>query len=137
MRTASVQQIASIAVGIVILFSGVASGQSSPPEKAKGISSKPISTINLGEEIEAVQGRVLRAVLVTVEPGGGNPLHNHVDRPEIIYVLKGRLTDHRGDQSKDYGPGEAITSGKSTTHWIENRGSEPVSFIGVSIVKQP
>lgn len=136
MRRSLIQQIAAIAVSSCVLLAGPANAQSSPPEKSKGMSAKPISAISLSEEIDGVQARHLRAVLVTVESGGANPLHNHLDRPEIIYVLKGRLTDHRGGESKDYGPGESITSGKSTTHWIENRGSEPVTFIAVSIVKQ-
>ena len=120
----------------VLIAVSPALGQSGPPEKAKGIAGKPLSTVNLADEI-GIPGRALRASLVTVEPGGATPVHDHSGRPEIIYVLKGKLTEHRGGESKEFGPGETFTSGKATTHWIENRGSEPVIFLGTSIVTQP
>ena len=65
MHAASWLRIASAVVGFGILISGgSASGQSSPPEKAKGIVGKPLSTVNLGAEIDGMQGRVLRASFV-------------------------------------------------------------------------
>ena len=138
MRTASAQRVASIAIGVVLLIvAGFASGQANPPAKATGIKGKP-TVMDLAAEIDGMQGRMLRSSFVTVDPGGATPLHTHVDRPEIIFIVTGRLTEHRGGDSKEYGPGETITSGRSTSHWIQNRSSEPVTFIATSIiVKKP
>lgn len=136
MRTASAHRVVSIAIGFCLLVvAGFVSGQASPPAKIIGIKGKP-TVMDLGAEFDGMQGRMLRSSFVTVAPGGATPLHTHADRPEIIFIVTGRLTEHRGGESKDYGPGETITSGKNTSHWIQNRSSEPVTFVATSIVSK-
>jgi quercetin dioxygenase-like cupin family protein len=134
----SIQRIILFALGFGLFLSvGASIGQQTPPEKAKGFVGKPLSTIDLAGEIEGMQGRNLRMSQVTLDPGGATPLHDHAGRPEIIYVLRGRLTENRGGEAKDYGPGETISTGKDTRHWIENKTADPVILIAVSIIKQP
>jgi quercetin dioxygenase-like cupin family protein len=138
MSTESIGKPALVALGIAFVFvAGWAIGQSGPPDKWRGFAPKPTATINLATEIEGMSGRYLRQVLTTVEPGGASPLHDHIDQPEIIYILKGRFTEHRDGESKEYGPGEAIKGTKDTRHWVENKGSEQVVLIVTMIAKQP
>jgi hypothetical protein len=34
--------------------------------------------------------------MVTIKPGGVfGPIHDHKDRPGIVYILQGMITDHR------------------------------------------
>ena len=84
-----------------------------------------------------MSGRVLKQHRTTIEPGGAIPLHDHNDRPEIIFVFAGRLTDHQGGESREYGPGESYAVGKNTRHWLENKGTEPAVFVATSIIKRP
>jgi len=46
-------------------------------------------------EIEGMAGRQLRMRMVTIEPEGVfGPIHDHQDRPGIVYILQGTITDH-------------------------------------------
>ena len=105
--------------------------------ETKGVTVALLSTVDLGPEIEGMQGRQLRMRKVTIAPGGVfGPVHNHVDRPGTVYILKGTITDHRNGVATDYGPGLGWPEDRNTTHWLENRGATPAVEISVDIVRQ-
>jgi quercetin dioxygenase-like cupin family protein len=103
----------------------------------KGVTVKLLSTVDLGPEIDGMQGRQLRMRLVTMEPGSVfGPVHSHVDRPGTVYILQGTITDHRNGVATDYGPGVGWPEDRNTTHWLENRGTTPAVEISVDIVRE-
>lgn len=105
--------------------------------ETKGVAVQLLATLDLGVEIENMTGRQLRMRLVTIEPGGVfGPLHNHVDRPGLVYILQGTITDHRNGIATDYGPGVGWPEDRNTTHWLENRGAVAAVEISVDIVRQ-
>lgn len=105
--------------------------------ETKGVTVKLLSALDLGPEIEGMEGRQLRMRLVTIEPGGVfGPIHDHVDRPGIVYILQGTITDHRNGVATDYGPGLGWPEDRNTLHWLENRGTIPAVEISVDIVRQ-
>ena len=113
-----------------------ASGQQAPPTENKGVKYDALATIDLGPEIDGMQGRQLRLRLVTVEPGGVIAVHSHKDRPAVVRVLEGTLTEHReGGGGKEYQAGESWAEGKETTHWAENKGTKPAVLIVGDIFK--
>jgi quercetin dioxygenase-like cupin family protein len=104
---------------------------------AKGVTITDLATVDLAGEIEGLAGRRLRMRMVTIEPGGVfGPVHDHVDRPGIVYVLEGTITDHRNGIETDYGPGVGWPEDRHTVHWLENRGTVPAVEISVDIVSQ-
>jgi quercetin dioxygenase-like cupin family protein len=108
-----------------------------PPTENKGMKAPVIASLDLGPEIDGMQGRQLRMRKFTLEPGGVIAVHPHKDRPSAVYLLQGTLTELReGGYVKEHHEGEAWAEGKATTHWVENRGTKPVVFIGVDIFKQ-
>lgn len=107
------------------------------PTETKGVTSKQLAAIDLGPEIAGMGGRRLRMRMVIIEPGGVYPVHNHRDRPVTVYVLQGRITEHRGDVEKEYGAGEAWSETKELVHWLENKGTTPATLIASDIFKQP
>jgi quercetin dioxygenase-like cupin family protein len=110
------------------------SDERSAPE-TKGVTSKLLATVDLGPEIEGLAGRRLRLRLVTMEPGGVfGPVHDHVGRPGIVYILQGTITDHRNGVATEYGPGVGWPEDRNTVHWLENRGATPAVEISVDIV---
>jgi len=112
------------------------SNKQAAPE-TKGVTVTLLAALDLGPEIEGMAGRQLRMRMVTFEPGGVfGPLHDHKDRPGIVYILQGTITDHRNGVAKDYGPGVGWPEDRSTTHWLENRGTTPAVEISVDIVRQ-
>lgn len=104
--------------------------------ETKGITVELLSTVALGPEIEGMAGRQLRMRLVTFEPGAVfGPLHDHKDRPGIVYILQGTITDHRNGVATDYGPGVGWPEDMNTMHWLENTGTLPAVEISVDIVR--
>ncbi len=104
--------------------------------ETKGVTVEYLASVDLGLEIEGMAGRQLRMRLVTFEPGSVfGPLHDHKDRPGIVYILKGTITDHRDGVDTDYGPGVGWPEDRNTTHWLENRGTTPAVEISVDIVR--
>src|SRR4026209_695147 len=102
----------------------------------KGVTVELLATVDLGPEIQGMAGRQLRMRMVTIEPGGVfGPIHDHKDRPGIVYVLQGTITDHRQGVATDYGPGVGSPEDRSTTHWLENRVTIPAVEISVDIVR--
>jgi quercetin dioxygenase-like cupin family protein len=94
-----------------------------------------LATVELGPEIEGLAGRRLRMRMVVIEPGGVfGPTHDHRDRPGIVYILQGTITDHRNGVATDYGPGVGWPEDRNTSHWLENRGPHRAVEISVDIV---
>jgi quercetin dioxygenase-like cupin family protein len=105
--------------------------------ESRGVTVKLLAALDLGTEIEGMTGRQLRMRMVTIEPGGVfGPMHDHKDRPGMVYILQGTITDHRSGVSKEYGPGVGWPEDGNTTHWLENRGTIPAVEISVDIVRQ-
>jgi quercetin dioxygenase-like cupin family protein len=112
-----------------------ASAQPVAPTENKGIEIKVLEGIDLGPQFEAMAGRQLRLRIVTAAPGGVFGIHDHKDRPAVDYMLQGVIVDHRGSESKEYGPGSSIFEDKDTVHWLENKGTIPVIFVTADIFK--
>lgn len=105
--------------------------------ETKGVTVELLATLDLGPEIEGMAGRQLRMRKVTIEAGGVfGPLHDHKDRPGIVYILQGTITDHRNGVATDYGPGAGWPEDRNTTHWLENRGAIAAVEVSVDIVRQ-
>ena len=109
--------------------------QASP--ETRGVTAQLLATMDLGPEIEGMAGRQLRMRKVTIESGGVfGPVHDHKDRPGIVYILQGTITDHRNGIATDYGPGVGWPEDRHTLHWLENRGAVVAVEISVDIVRQ-
>ena len=110
------------------------SEQASP--ETKGVKVEVLSVMDLGTEIDGMAGRQLRMRRVTIDPGGVfGPVHDHVDRPGMVFILQGTITDHRGGKATEYGPGVGWPEDRNTVHWLENRGSTPAVEISFDIVR--
>lgn len=112
------------------------STEQAAPE-TRGVTVKHLAAVDLGPEIEGMAGRELRMRIVTFEPGAVfGPVHNHKDRPGVVYILRGTITDHRDGVAKEYGPGVGWPEDKNTMHWLENRATTPAVEISVDIVRR-
>jgi len=103
--------------------------------ETRGVTVELLATVDLGPEIQGMEGRQLRMRMMTIEPGGVfGPVHDHKGRPGTVYVLQGTVTDHRDGLTTDYGPGVGWPEDRDTLHWLENRGTVPAVEISVDIV---
>jgi quercetin dioxygenase-like cupin family protein len=104
--------------------------------ETRGVTVELLATVDLGPEIEGMEGLQLRMRMVTIEPGGVfGPAHDHVGRPGTVYVLRGTITDHRDGIATEYGPGVGWPEDRNTFHWLENRGTVPAVEISVDVVR--
>jgi quercetin dioxygenase-like cupin family protein len=105
--------------------------------ETRGVAMELLATVDLGPEVEAMEGWVLRTRKFTIAPGGVfGPLHDHKGRPGSVYVLEGVITDHRDGVASDYGPGAGWPEDRNTLHWLENRGTVPAVEISVDLVRK-
>lgn len=108
----------------------------SAPAATTGLAEQLLGEIDLGPEIEGMEGRKLRIRRIAIEPGGATAIHTHEGRPGTVYILEGRITDHRNGIATEYGPGLGWPENRATTHWIENRGATRAVEISVDIIRQ-
>ena len=102
--------------------------------ESRGVAVEPLASIDLGPEIEGLTARELR--LGPREPGAVfGPEHDHRDRPGVVYVLQGTITDHRDGVTTEYGPGLGWPEDRNTLHWLENRGSVAAVEISIDIIR--
>lgn len=106
-----------------------------PSLESRGVAVELLGTVELGGEIDGLEGRQLRMRRISIEPGGVfGPLHDHVGRPGIVYILQGTITDHRDGVTTEYGPGVGWPEDRNTLHWLENTGTVPAIEISIDVV---
>jgi quercetin dioxygenase-like cupin family protein len=135
MRTSEVARLVSVSAA-ALAVSMSSAGAQAPAGEPKGPVAKPLLNLDLAPEMDSVQGRVMRMQLTTYEPGASNKAHSHKDRPEVVYILSGKIIEHRGDVAKEYGPGDTFTADRNTTHWMENKGAVPAVMLVTGIAKK-
>jgi len=98
-----------------------------------GFQTARLASIDLTHEIENPNSRMVRLSRTTIAPGGSLGQHSHKDRPELIYVLEGALTESRSGRAVEHRPGDVLVMTKDITHALANRTTAPVTYPSVSI----
>jgi len=112
-------------------------GQADKAMAAKDVSDTVLASIDLSKEMIAADGRQFRMRELEVKPGGIVPWHSHADRPALIYIVKGEITEYAstcavpilhkaGDVSVDAG----------RSHWWKNTGKKTVILISADILHE-
>jgi quercetin dioxygenase-like cupin family protein len=128
----------AVAIALGMMGSQLLNAQQVAPTQVKGQTAKTIASLEVGPQIPELQGHYLRARVITIEPGGHGQLHNHKDRPVILYILRGTFTDCSSDgKCVEIHEGHTKAEGKDVTHWSENRGATPLTYLAVDISKEP
>jgi quercetin dioxygenase-like cupin family protein len=110
-------------------------GQAKNSTAGKGVTDTVLSSIDLAKEPARVQGRLLRLRRLVVEPGGVVPWHEHANRPALIYVVSGEITEYASTCAVPivHRAGEAATETHSTSHWWKNTGAETVVLLSADL----
>jgi quercetin dioxygenase-like cupin family protein len=117
-----------------LFTAGFALGQHPAPADYQGVEESVLAAIDLAKEIDSVDDRELRVTRATVAPGGHIGLHSHQGDPTIVYILGGVLTNHHDDGTTEaFRPGQAFAEFGPRSHWVENRGATPLTFIAANI----
>jgi hypothetical protein len=68
---------------------------------AKGVTDTVLAAIDLAQEPVNIADRKLRLRKLIVQPGGVVPWHSHGDRPAIIYIIDGTITEYASNCEAD------------------------------------
>lgn len=94
-----------------------------------------LDSIDLSKQKVALKDHLFRIRRLVIQPGGIVPWHSHADRPALIYIVQGEITEyasdcavpilHRaGDWSRD----------ADISHWWKNTGKKVVVLISADIL---
>jgi quercetin dioxygenase-like cupin family protein len=109
------------------------------PMQPSGVTDNVLASIDLSQTSVAVEGRDMRLRRLVIEPGGIVPWHSHSDRPAIIYVVSGSVTEYRSTCALPivHNAGEATPEMRDASHWWKNTGSEPAVLLSADILHDP
>lgn len=101
----------------------------------KDVTDTELQSIDLGAEIEGLDGRRLRYRKLVVQPGGVVPWHDHTDRPALIMVADGEITEFRSDCSVGitHQAGDISKEVAGIMHWWRNEGKSPATLFAADI----
>jgi quercetin dioxygenase-like cupin family protein len=135
------------AAGLLAAASGVAFAGECPADKIAEGATKPgasepkdvkdtvLAAIDLGHEIDGLQGRQLRTRMLEIQPGGIVPWHSHADRPALIYVIEGTVTEHASNCAVPivHKAGEISVETKEVSHWWQNTGGTVAKLLSSDV----
>jgi quercetin dioxygenase-like cupin family protein len=110
-------------------------GQKMNPAKAKRVTDKVLTRIDLKNEPVMLKDHALRLRRLVIQPGGIVPWHSHTDRPAIIYIISGRVTEYRSTCTVPivHRTGESTAEVQGTSHWWKNTGKRPVVLLSADL----
>jgi quercetin dioxygenase-like cupin family protein len=110
-------------------------GQKAGATKPKGVTDNVLTRINLANEPVMLKDHALRLRRLVVKPGGIVPWHSHTDRPAIIYIISGKITEYRSTCAEPivHRAGESTAEVKGTSHWWKNTGKETVVLLSADV----
>lgn len=112
------------------------SGQAPGPMKHTAVTDKVLSMIPLAEEKVALKEHALRLRRLVVQPGGIVAWHSHADRPAIIYIVSGSITEYSTKCSVPivHRAGETSTEAAGLSHWWKNHTRRPAVLLSADLV---
>lgn len=110
-------------------------GQKIGATKPKGLTDKVLSRIDLVNEPVMLKEHALRLRRLVIQPGGVVPWHSHTDRPAIIYIISGTITEYRSTCAVPivHRAGESTPEIKGTSHWWKNTGRGTVVLLSADL----
>jgi quercetin dioxygenase-like cupin family protein len=114
----------------------VADGQGQKPGATMpvGVTDTVLAKIDLAKEKVALPDHMLRMRRLVIQPGGIVPWHSHGDRPALIYIIAGEITEYASDCSVPvvHKAGD-VSVDADLSHWWKNTGSKTVVLISADL----
>ena len=115
---------------------GAVNGQPPGPDKHVGVTDKVLSMVPLAGEKVGLKEHSLRLRRLVVQPGGIVAWHSHADRPAIIYVVSGSITEYSTHCAVPivHHAGETSTESGGLSHWWRNHTRQPVVLLSADLL---
>ena len=110
-------------------------GQAMVSYGAQGVTDVVRASTDLAKEPVKLQGRQFRLRELNIEPGGIVPWHSHNERPAMIYIVSGEVTEYASSCAVPivHKAGDVAPEKNGTSHWWQNHGSVPSKLISVDL----
>lgn len=114
-------------------------GQKAGATAHKGVEEKLLGSIDLAKEKVNIAGRLLRLRRLVVEPGGEVAWHSHEDRPALIYVTEGTITEYSSHCAVpiEHKAGELSVEQGGLSHWWKNNSKKPTTLLSADVAAAP
>jgi quercetin dioxygenase-like cupin family protein len=102
----------------------------------QGVTDNVIASIDVSKEPANID-RKFRMRKLTVEPGGVVPWHSHGDRPAIIYIVSGEITEYASNCTVPilHKSGEVVAETSEVSHWWKNLGDQTAVLLSADLLK--
>jgi quercetin dioxygenase-like cupin family protein len=141
---------ASVLAAAAVIGAGAASAGSCPPGKSTTDGQKPgatahagvtdtvIGSIDLKDEAPHLKEHKFRLRKLVVKPGGVVAWHSHAERPAIIYIVSGTITEYASTCSVPivHKEGDVALETHTTAHWWKNKSKKPVVLLSTDILHE-
>ena len=103
---------------------------------AKDVSDTVLASIDLAKEPAKIHDRELRLRKLVIQPGGIVPWHSHGDRPAIIYIVDGEVTEYASNCAVPilHKTGEVARETHLTSHWWKNTGNSTAVLLSADVL---
>jgi quercetin dioxygenase-like cupin family protein len=110
-------------------------GQKQASHAAKGVTDVVRETTDLAAEPLGLKGRQFRLRQLDIQAGGIVPWHSHDNRPAMIYIVSGEVTEYASNCAVPivHRAGDVSPEKKGISHWWLNTGSTPAVLISVDL----
>jgi quercetin dioxygenase-like cupin family protein len=114
-------------------------GQKPGATAHKGVEQKTLGSIDLSKEKVNIAGRMLRVRRLVIQPGGEVAWHSHEDRPALIYVTEGAITEYSSHCSVpiEHKAGDLSVESAGLSHWWKNNTTKPVTLLSSDLAATP
>lgn len=114
-------------------------GQKAGATAHKDVTEKLLGQIDLAKEKIAVAGHHFRMRRLDIKPGGEVAWHSHGERPALIYVVSGTITEYSSHCAVPivHNTGELSVEQGGLSHWWKNTSKKPVVLISADIAQDP
>jgi quercetin dioxygenase-like cupin family protein len=108
---------------------------SNAPTKPVGVTDTVLESIDLAQQMVKLDDHKLRIRRLEIQPGGIVPLHDHADRPALIYIVSGEITEYASNCKTGIVHKAGETSRDADLrHWWKNTSKKPVVLISADIL---
>lgn len=106
-------------------------------ENHKGMNREELGTFHIGDIIKKFYGRNVRMRFWSMAPDGVIKLHLHDERPALVHILKGFVTERKFGvaEPKILKAGDTTVENKGTYHWWKNTSGKMVHLVAVDLCK--
>lgn len=113
-------------------------GQKPGPTTHSGVRDSVIGSIDLAHEAPALKDHKFRLRRLVVQPGGVVAWHSHAERPAIIYIVSGAITEFSSKCSVPivHRAGDVSIEAHGTEHWWKNMTRQPAVLLSTDILRE-